>query len=111
MRGLFGLAVAEPGEVLFDDLALFHLFLEEFRIAGYSRTGVVGDIEISRAAVAGKMRIVDRAALGIFCGEFLGGLDRAAEFDACSMIMPQDFISSRAGQSGQWCGPISGASF
>jgi len=86
MGGLFDLAVTEAGEVLLDDLTLFHFVLEELRVAGHAASGVVGDVQVSGAAVTGEMRIGGRTALGVSGGEFLRRLDRAAEFDASSMI-------------------------
>lgn len=95
--GLLDHAITEPGEVLFDGLSFFIGFLEQLRVAWYASSGIIGDVDISRAAVNIKVRIVDRTFVVKVFSDFSIDLNWASVFDPLAMF----FGAQAAGFHGQ----------
>lgn len=87
MSGLLDLSVSKSGEILFDYHAKPVGVLVECGISWHSGAGIIGNVQISDTPICLTTReawMLSWAAIGIFCRNLAGSLDRATELESCS---------------------------
>ena len=85
---LFDLTIAQPGIDLLDNLPLFEFDLVFPGVSRDSRTGIIGNIEILRAAIAFariERWMIGRTGIVIFLRNFFAGFEWTAELESVSI--------------------------